>query len=122
MPTYDYACRACDHRFEVYQQITEGAKRKCPRCKKPKLERLIGPGAAILFKGSGFYQTDYRSDSYKKAQAAESSSTDSKPSGDSMAAKSGDAKPTEAKASESKPSDSKQSAAKPSAPKPPKKR
>ena len=66
MPTYDYRCRACGHLFELFQSITEGAKRKCPECGKLKLQRQIGTGAGILFKGSGFYETDYRSDSYSK--------------------------------------------------------
>jgi putative FmdB family regulatory protein len=73
MPTYDYRCSACGHALEVFQSISEPRKRKCPRCKKPKLERLIGQGAGILFKGGGFYQTDYRSDSYKKSESAEKS-------------------------------------------------
>jgi putative FmdB family regulatory protein len=73
MPTYDYVCEACDHAFELFQSIKEDAKKKCPECGKQKLRRLIGPGAAIMFKGSGFYKTDYRSDSYKKAAAADKS-------------------------------------------------
>jgi putative FmdB family regulatory protein len=73
MPTYDYACGACGHTFEAFQSITEPRKRKCPRCKKLKLERLIGQGAGFLFKGGGFYQTDYRSESYKKSESAEKS-------------------------------------------------
>ena len=71
MPTYDYVCEACEHQFELFQSITARVKRKCPQCGRLKLRRLIGPGAAIVFKGSGFYQTDYRSDSYRKAAAAE---------------------------------------------------
>ncbi|MCO6044912.1 zinc ribbon domain-containing protein [Aeoliella sp. ICT_H6.2] len=67
MPTYDYQCDACDHEFELFQQISESVKRKCPECGKLKLRRLFGTGAAVVFKGSGFYETDYRSDSYKKA-------------------------------------------------------
>jgi len=86
MPTYDYVCEACEHQFELFQSITASPKRKCPQCGRLKLRRLIGPGAAIVFKGSGFYQTDYRSDSYKKRAAAEkknssSGSTDKKDSG-----------------------------------------
>ncbi len=73
MPTYDYVCEACDHSFELFQSIKEDAKRKCPECGKQKLRRLIGPGAAIIFKGSGFYKTDYRNESYKKAAAADKS-------------------------------------------------
>lgn len=71
MPTYDYECDACGHKFEHYQGINDEVLKKCPECKKNKLRRLIGMGAAVVFKGSGFYQTDYRSDSYKKAAAAE---------------------------------------------------
>jgi putative FmdB family regulatory protein len=65
MPTYDYVCDACGHEFEEFQSITEPVLRKCPECKKQKLRRLFGTGAAVVFKGSGFYQTDYRSESYK---------------------------------------------------------
>jgi putative FmdB family regulatory protein len=75
MPTYDYECDACGHAFELFQSISEPVKRKCPACKKQKLRRLFGTGAAVMFKGTGFYQTDYRSDSYKKAAAAETKST-----------------------------------------------
>ena len=71
MPTYDYVCEACDHQFELFQSIKDATKRKCPECDRAKLRRLIGPGAAIVFKGAGFYKTDYRSESYKKAAAAE---------------------------------------------------
>ncbi|MEX0712535.1 MAG: zinc ribbon domain-containing protein [Pirellulales bacterium] len=89
MPTYDYVCDACDHKFELFQSITAEAEKKCPRCRKRKLRRLIGPGAAIVFKGSGFYQTDYRSESYKKRAeaenkpASESKSAETKSSGTS---------------------------------------
>ena len=68
MPTYDYLCESCDFEFEQFQSITAKPIRKCPRCGKLSLKRLIGVGAGIIFKGSGFYQTDYRSDSYKKAE------------------------------------------------------
>ena len=64
MPTYDYACRACGHRFEEFQSMSSDPLKKCPECKKNKLERLIGTGAGVIFKGSGFYETDYRGDSY----------------------------------------------------------
>jgi putative FmdB family regulatory protein len=89
MPTYDYKCDACDHAFELFQSITAAAKRKCPECGKPKLRRLFGTGAAVVFKGSGFYQTDYRSDSYKKAAEADKPKADSTSSKDK---KSGDKK------------------------------
>jgi putative FmdB family regulatory protein len=76
MPTYDYECDACGHEFELFQSISEAVKRKCPECGKPKLRRLFGTGAAVVFKGSGFYQTDYRSDSYKKAAEKDKPSID----------------------------------------------
>jgi len=71
MPTYDYACENCEHRFEQFQSITAKPLKKCPQCGKMSLKRLIGAGAGVIFKGSGFYQTDYRSDSYKKAKENE---------------------------------------------------
>jgi putative FmdB family regulatory protein len=77
MPTYDYVCDACDHKFEQFQSMKDDALTKCPKCKKKKLRRLIGAGAAVVFKGTGFYQTDYRSEGYKKSAAAD------KPSGGS---------------------------------------
>lgn len=67
MPTYEYKCKNCGHVFEKFQSITKGPIRKCPKCGKRKLKRLIGSGSGIIFRGSGFYQTDYRSDEYKKA-------------------------------------------------------
>ena len=76
MPTYDYICDACTHEFEAFELITSQPQTECPICKVPRLRRKIGPGAAILFKGSGFYQTDYRSESYKKAAKAEKSSSE----------------------------------------------
>ncbi len=72
MPTYDYVCSACQTRVEYFQSMTEKPKRKCPKCGASKLVRQIGAGAGILFKGSGFYQTDYRSSSYSQAAAADS--------------------------------------------------
>ena len=67
MPTYDYECDACGHAFEKFQSIKAPSIRRCPSCGRMKVRRLIGPGAGIIFKGSGFYQTDYRSDAYRKA-------------------------------------------------------
>lgn len=71
MPTYDYICDACRHEFESFESIKADPQTICPACSKPSLRRKIGGGAAILFKGSGFYQTDYRSDSYKSAAKAD---------------------------------------------------
>lgn len=77
MPTYEYACKACKHTFEEFQSIKASPLKKCPECGKSALERLIGTGAALIFKGSGFYQTDYRSEAYKKSAEADTK-TDSK--------------------------------------------
>jgi putative FmdB family regulatory protein len=72
MPTYDYVCDACEHAFEQWQSFKDDALTKCPKCKKNMLRRLIGGGAAIVFKGSGFYETDYnRSESYRKQAQAD---------------------------------------------------
>ncbi len=91
MPTYDYQCDACDHKFELFQGINDPKKKKCPECGKLKLRRLLGTGGAVVFKGSGFYQTDYRSDSYKKAAAADkpSESKSSSSKGESKSSSSG---------------------------------
>ena len=93
MPTYEYVCRACGHAFEQFQSITADPVRTCPKCGKRKVERKIGIGAGVLFRGGGFYETDYRSDSYSKAEKAERESGST--SGD---AKAGDAKATDTKA------------------------
>jgi putative FmdB family regulatory protein len=71
MPTYDYTCDTCGHEFEAFESIKAEPQKVCPECHDPALRRKIGAGAAILFKGSGFYQTDYRSDSYKKKAEAD---------------------------------------------------
>ena len=72
MPTYEYQCSKCGHEFETFQSMTAGVLKKCPACGKLSLKRLIGTGGAVLFKGSGFYATDYRSESYRQAAKAES--------------------------------------------------
>ncbi|MHC4074874.1 MAG: FmdB family zinc ribbon protein [Planctomycetota bacterium] len=91
MPTYEYLCKKCEHEFEQLQSITAKALRKCPQCGKMSLKRLIGAGSGVIFKGSGFYETDYRSESYKKAAKSETSTSGSGGSG------------TEGKSKESKP-------------------
>ena len=78
MPTYEYICDACEHEFEEFQSITAKSLKKCPECGKNKLRRLIGTGAGIIFKGSGFYQTDYRSDGYNKDKKADGDSKSEK--------------------------------------------
>ena len=74
MPTYDYRCEACGHSLEIFHSMTSAPKRKCPSCGKLRLKRMIGSGAAIIFKGGGFYETDYRSESYKAGAKAEKES------------------------------------------------
>jgi putative FmdB family regulatory protein len=109
MPTYEYQCSACEHRFEQFQSMKDKPLKTCPSCKKAKLERLIGTGGAIIFKGGGFYQTDYRSESYKKSaeadkapsSASEGSKSDAK--SDASASKSAD---TPAKSEANSPSPS----------------
>ena len=94
MPTYDYQCDACQHEFELFQSIKDSAKRKCPKCGRMKLRRLFGTGAAIVFKGSGFYQTDYRSDSYKKAAEKDKKASEAKSESSSdTSTKKSDSKP-----------------------------
>ncbi|MFA6378444.1 MAG: zinc ribbon domain-containing protein [Candidatus Omnitrophota bacterium] len=73
MPTYDYECSSCKHAFEAFQSMTEKHLKKCPKCHKSSLQRLIGAGSGIIFKGSGFYQTDYKN----KASSNKESSKES---------------------------------------------
>ena len=91
MPTYDYKCQKCGHQFEVFQSMKDDRLTDCPleEC-DGQVKRLLGTGAGIIFKGSGFYETDYRSASYKKGQTADKSSGDS---GGSSSSGSSDSKP-----------------------------
>ncbi|MSQ90963.1 MAG: zinc ribbon domain-containing protein [Phycisphaerales bacterium] len=79
MPTYEYVCRACRHAFERFQPITATAVKTCPKCKRKRVERKVGIGAGVLFKGGGFYETDYRSAAYRSAEEAEKKSSEKKP-------------------------------------------
>ncbi|HTV47351.1 MAG TPA: zinc ribbon domain-containing protein [Phycisphaerae bacterium] len=91
MPTYEYRCSKCGHEFEEFQSITAKPIRKCPKCGRMAVDRLISAGAGVIFRGSGFYQTDYRSEKYKEAAkketpaapatsaAGETAKTDAKP-------------------------------------------
>jgi len=98
MPTYEYKCEACGHGFEKFHSIMASPIRKCPKCGKNKVKRLLGTGAGLIFKGSGFYITDYRSESYKSgAKAAEGAAGGTGAS---------DAKSSDSKSSDSKSSDS----------------
>jgi len=109
MPTYGYVCVQCGHEFDEFHSITAKPLRKCPQCGKSALKRLIGTGAGIIFKGSGFYCTDYRGDSYKKAAGSESSGAATK-TAEKKEAKT-ESKPTPAASTaESKPAEKKKSA------------
>ena len=79
MPTYEYRCNNCKHELEIFQSIKDNPKKKCPECGKNALERLISGGGAILFKGSGFYETDYRSKDYKDKAEADKKASEAKP-------------------------------------------
>ncbi|MBN1826292.1 MAG: zinc ribbon domain-containing protein [Candidatus Eisenbacteria bacterium] len=70
MPTYEYECTKCGHRFERFQSMNDEPVKRCPKC-RCKVRRILSGGAGILFKGSGFYQTDYRSAEYKKREREE---------------------------------------------------
>lgn len=94
MPTYEYQCDACEHRFELFQSIKAAPTRKCPSCGKLKVRRLISGGGGLIFKGSGFYITDYRSEGYKSA--AKSDSTKTEPTSTSSAGKAETAAPPKA--------------------------
>ncbi len=113
MPTYEYVCESCEHEFEEFQSMSAKPLKKCPSCAKPKLRRKIGTGAAIIFKGSGFYETDYRSEGYKKAEKAEKESASPKPASDS-----GSGKSEAGKSDSSAPASGSDAPAKPAAAKP----
>jgi len=95
MPTYEYICNKCQHEFEQFQSMKARPVRKCPKCGKLSVQRLIGAGAGIIFKGSGFYQTDYRSEGYKKAAESEK-----KPAGKDTTKKETETKAKDSKSSE----------------------
>lgn len=102
MPTYEYECRKCGHRFELFHSIKDETPKRCPRC-KGRAVRVPSAGAGILFKGSGFYITDYRSRDYRK-QAKQEKGEGSKPP-ESTPKESKETKTSESKPSESKPKD-----------------
>ena len=118
MPTYEYKCTACGHAFEQFQSITAAPIKRCPQCGKAKVKRLVSIGAGVIFKGSGFYITDYRDASYKEKAKAESGSggSDSTSGSDGKAEtkSGGETQPAETKSAsaESKP-ESKPAASKP---------
>lgn len=106
MPTYSYECDACGHKLDKFQSIKDDPLTKCPECGKKKLRRLFGTGGGLIFKGSGFYLTDYRSEGYKSSAEADKKASES--SSSSSESKSSDAKPakSEKPAAEAKPAKS----------------
>ncbi len=87
MPTYEYVCTQCDHELEAFQSMKDEPLKKCPACKKPKLKRKVGGGAGLIFKGSGFYITDYKKKSGGGPEGAKSSSkSEAKPAAGKSAA------------------------------------
>ena len=115
MPTYEYKCDACGNRFERFQSITAAPLKQCPACGKNRVQRLIGTGAGLIFKGSGFYITDYRSEGYKEKAKAESGSSDAKASTDGSPSESKSASKSEAAPAAKADSSSKKSQSKPAA-------
>lgn len=90
MPTYEYICSKCGHEFEQFQSMRDEPLKKCPACKKAGLKRLVGGGAGLIFKGSGFYITDYKNN---KGGAKKEGGGESKPSDSKPASSGGDSKP-----------------------------
>jgi len=114
MPTYEYVCNACGNRFEKFQSMTSAPVRQCPKCKKNKARRLISAGAGLIFKGSGFYITDYRSEGYKEKAKADTADGDSKTP--EKGATTADTKPADkAASSDTKPAAKTEAAAAPAA-------
>lgn len=105
MPTYEYECQKCGHHYELYQSIKDGPKRTCPKC-HGRVKRLLGTGAGLIFKGSGFYSTDYRTPNYtagaKKDSGASSPATSSKTSAEKAGSTPGKPSSAAAKSGESK--------------------
>jgi len=109
MPTYEYACPKCGHEFELFQTMSAAPLKKCPKCGKTGVKRLIGAGAGLIFKGTGFYITDYRKGPPPPAEGGgdKGGGTEAKPAGKAADAKAG---PPAVKASEGKPSEAKPAA------------
>lgn len=107
MPTYEYACQKCGHEFEQFQSMRDEPLKKCPKCKKAALKRLVGGGAGLIFKGSGFYITDYKNKGSAPKEGGDAKPAEAKPS---------ESKPAESKPSESKSAESKTPEAKPASP------
>lgn len=114
MPTYEYRCDACGHTFEQFQSIKADPTKKCPKCAKNKVHRLIGTGAGLIFKGSGFYITDHRDKAYTDKAKAEGAAASGEKAGEksdkpatTAASDTGTAKPADTKTSTSSPAPAK---------------
>src|SRR5271168_261196 len=108
MPTYEYKCDACGNEFEKFQTMSSEPIRKCPKCGKNKVRRLISAGAGLIFKGSGFYITDYREKGYSEKAKADSAAGNEKPAESKSSEGSSDtSKPAESKPTENKPVETK---------------
>lgn len=110
MPTYEYSCEKCGHNFEAVQSMRDEPYRECPKdlCRQEKwghgkVKRLIGTGAGLIFKGSGFYITDYRSNSYKEGAKKDAPAAPAEKTAGAKESKSGSTPATPAKAPEAKP-------------------
>ena len=106
MPTYDYICDKCEHTFEAFQSMKADTLTKCPECEEDSLRRLIGMGAGIIFKGSGFYETDYKrkadSEDKKEKKSEDSGTKDPKPAKADASAKTEKSKPSSTKSDSAK--------------------
>ncbi len=100
MPTYQYRCDKCESEFEFFQNMVEDPLDRCILCGKPGVKRLIGPGAGIIFKGSGFYCTDYRKDGGNSKTAKEGKDSESNPENSPETAKKDDKKTAEVETKE----------------------
>ena len=106
MPTYEYACPKCGHQFEQFQSMRDEPLKKCPKCKKTGLKRLVGSGAGLIFKGTGFYITDYKNKPEKKEGGGEGKPAESKPAASDAKPAASDSKPAASTPPTKKPADS----------------
>tara|TARA_Y100000588_G_scaffold204044_1_gene217858 strand:- start:9 stop:344 length:336 start_codon:yes stop_codon:yes gene_type:complete len=98
MPTYDYVCRACGHEFEKFQSMMDDPIKKCPECRKQQVRRKIGVGAGLIFKGSGFYETDYKRKGGEKKEGSSEEKSGGKSDGETSGS---DSKPKESSSGKS---------------------
>jgi putative FmdB family regulatory protein len=107
MPTYEYACPKCGHHFEQFQSMNDAPLKKCPKCKKTGVKRLIGRGAGLIFKGSGFYETDYKRTGGSKGDEGKTADTAAKPAPGEAKPAAGETKPAAPEKKADKPGETK---------------